>query len=139
MGRFRQFLAVEAAALVSLLIVAGGMAVYGAVDSSMHANSLLDPASSAQLGFGYTAVFGLVPVLLLGAPAYFILLRQGIARWYYAFLLGVLPGCLALAFDPFLGIWSMICGSTVALLTHFMCRRLGPNNSFKPNPLRGSA
>jgi len=73
MGLFRQFLAVEAAALLTLLMVAGGVAMYGAIDSSMHSNSLLDPASSAQIGFGYTAVGGgLVPVVLLGAPACFI-------------------------------------------------------------------
>ena len=134
---FKQLIAVEFAALASLLVVAAAMAAYGAIDSTLHASSLLGPSSSAQVVFGYTAILGAVPALLLGAPGYLILVHRNLARWPYVSLLGTAPGLLALAFDITLGLFAIICGAAVALLTHVMCRRLGPNNSFKPTPHRG--
>ena len=133
----RQLIGVEFAALTALLAVSAAMAAYGAIDSTLHANSLLGPASSARTVFGYTAIIGIAPALLFGAPGYFILVRRNLARWPYILLLGAAPGLLALAFDITLGFFSIICGVSVALLTHLICRRLGPNNSFKPTPHRG--
>ena len=137
----RQLLIVEAAALVALLAVSVGMAGYGAFDSLLHSNSLLTPASSAQILFVYTAIFGLVPVIAIGAPGYVALLRHNRARWQYVVLLGIAPGLVALSVEPSLGFLAIICGAAVAAITHLICRRLGPNNSFKPKPKprRGSA
>jgi hypothetical protein len=133
----RQLIGVEFAALAALLAVSAAMAVYGAVDSTIHTSSLLGPSSAAQTVFGYTTILGFVPALLFGAPGYLILVRRNLARWPYILLLGAAPGLLALAFDTTLGFFAIICGVSVAFLTHFVCRRLGPNNSFKPTPHRG--
>ena len=135
----RQLLIVELAALLALLVVAGAMSAYGAVDAARHADSLLSPAASAKILFGYTLIIGFTPVVVIGAPGYVVLLRKHLARWPYALFLGMLPGLLVLPFELSLGFWAIICGAAVALLTHVMCRRLGPNNSFKPTPLRGAA
>ena len=131
MGILRQLLLVEAAALAALFAVAGAMAAYGAADSSFNANSLLSPAASAQIGFSYTAILGLLPALLIGAPCYVALLQHNLARWPYALLLGILPGLVMLLIELSMGFWAIICGATVALLTHLMCRRLGSKIPFK--------
>ncbi|MEF3083614.1 hypothetical protein V3391_15465 [Luteimonas sp. SMYT11W] len=134
----RQLLFVEISGLLSLLIVAVGMSVYGAIDSTRYADSLLSPAESAKLMFGYTLIIGFLPVFFIGSPGYLLLLRKHLARWPHALSLGVLPGFLVLAFEPSLGFWAIICGSFVALLTHVMCSHLGTKISFNPTPLRGA-
>jgi hypothetical protein len=139
MSAFRLVLVVSTAALSALLIVAGAMAGVAAMDSATHSNALLSPASAASVTFGYTLILGVLPVLLVGVPGYLILLHRGIARWHYALALGVVPGLVALPFGANLAIWATVCGGAVAMLTHLACRRLGPNNSFKPTPLRGAA
>ena len=139
MSLFRQLMIVEAAALLSLLIVALVMGGYGAIDSMLHDNSLLDPAASIKIVFAYTVIIGLLPVVLIGAPGYLALLRHNRAYWSHVLLLGIAPGLVALPFGAWTGFLAIVCGATVASLTHLMCRRLGPNNSFKPKPLRGSA
>ncbi|WP_460457169.1 hypothetical protein [Arenimonas alkanexedens] len=130
----RQLMIVEASALLALLAVAGAMAAYGAADSVLHSNAILDPAASAKLGFGYTAIIGLLPAVLYGAPGYVGLLRHNRARWPYVLMLGVLPGVLLLPFELSLGFFAVLCGAAVSLVTHFLCRRLRPNQSFKPTP-----
>lgn len=139
MGILRQLLLVEAAALAALLVVAGAMAAYGAADSSFNANSLLSPTASAQIAFGYTVILGLLPALLIGAPSYVALLQHNLARWPYVLLLGILPGLVVLIIEITLGFWIIVCGATVALITHFIYHQFGLKNLYKMNPLRGSA
>ena len=139
MAAFRQFLFVELVSVGVLVLIAGAMAGYGAIDSASHANSLIDPGSSAWLGFAYTSAIGALPVVFVGAPIYFMLLWRGLANWLNVVMLGVAPGVLFLFVAGGLGVWAIVCGTVVASVTHLICRRLGPNNSFKPNPLRGSA
>ena len=139
MSLLRQLLVVAATAFAALLLVAGAMATVAAVDSATNSNALLSSKSAATVTFGYTVILGILPALLFGAPGYVLLLRKGLARWYYALALGALPGAIALPFDSNLGFWAIACGSVVALATHLVCRRLGPNNSFKPNPLRSTS
>ena len=134
MSSFRQFIFVELVSIAALLLVATGMAAYGAVDSMSHDNSLIDPRGSAWLGFAYTVMIGAVPVIFLGAPIYLALLRRGSANWFNVLILGITPGLLLLFVAGGLGLWAMLCGVVVASVTHLACRRLGPNNSFKPNP-----
>jgi hypothetical protein len=139
MSSLRKFIVVELASIAALLLVDAGMAVYGAIDSMSHDNSLIDPRGSAWLGFAYTAMIGAVPVIFFGAPIYLALLHRGSANWLNVLMLGATPGLLLLFVAGGLGLWAMLCGVAVASITHLTCRRLGPNNSFKPNPLRGSA
>ena len=121
----RQLLRVELAALFALLVVAGGMALYGAAMTTLYDESLFDAATSAQLAFVYTLAIGVLPVAVIGAPGYVVLLRKRLARWPAVLALGVLPGVLALAIDVTLASWAVPCGAVVALLTHAMCRGLG--------------
>ena len=139
METFRRFVIVELVALAALLIVAGAMAAYGAIDSASYANSLVDPTGSAWLGFAYTLAIGALPVACIGAPVYLLLLMRGSAKWLNVSVLGTVPGVLLLLVAFELGLLAIVCGLAVALLTHFVCRRLGPNNSSKPTPLRGAA
>jgi hypothetical protein len=136
MSALRQFIVVELVAIAALLLVASGMAAYGAIDSISHHNSLIDPRSSAWLGFGYTLMIGAVPVIFLGAPIYLGLLRRGSANWTNVLILGVMPGLLLLFVAGGIGLWAMLCGMVVAFITHLACRRLRPNNSFKPETPR---
>ena len=135
---FRQLILVEAAALLALLIVALGMSGYGAIDSMLHANSLLDPLASVKIVFAYTVILGILPVVVIGAPAYLALHRYNRARWLYVLLLGMAPGLVAFLFETWTGFLAVVCGAAVATLTHLMCRRLGPNSSFNPTYLRGT-
>jgi hypothetical protein len=135
----RDLMIVFALAILALVLVAGAMAAVAAIDSASNSNALLSPAFSAKVTFGYTILLGTLPVLFVGAPGYLILLRRNLARWYYVVALGIAPGLAAMPFDANLAFWAVICGAAVALATHIAYRRLGPNNSFKPKPLRGSA
>ena len=135
----RQLLVVGATAFAALVSIAALMAIFAAVDSAISSKPLLSPRSAATITFGYTVLIGTLPALLFGAPAYVLLLQKGHARWQYAIALGALPGLAILPFDPNLGFWATTCGIFVALVTHAIVHRLGPNNSFKPRPLRGSA
>jgi hypothetical protein len=139
MTGLRQFVAVELVALVASLAVAGAMACFGYLDSALHTNSVLDPASTAWLGFAYTALFGMPFVAFVGAPIYYVLLKRDLVRWRYVLLAGAAPGLVASLASFSMGFWAILCGIAVASLTHAICRRVGPNNSFKPKPLRGSA
>src|SRR5690606_22297050 len=120
-------------------VAATGMALLGAADSAFRGESLLDPAGSAKLAFTSTLFFGAIPAVTIGAPIYVALLLRDKTRWLYVILLGITPGILALPFDVFLGILGIACGAFVGSLTHLACRRLGPNNSFKPNALRSTS
>ena len=135
----RKLIFVELAALAALIIVSAAMAVYGTIDSMLHTRPILDPASSARIGFGYTAIVGAVPALLFGGPIYVGLLCRNFARWPYVLLLGTAPGVLALAFDTSLGFFAIICGASVASLTHLMCSQLGLNKSLNTDAPKDGA
>jgi len=115
------------------------MAAYGAIDATS-SPGLFSPAASAQIGFFGTLLFGVAPVTLFGAPAYVYLARRGLATWRVVALVALAPVALLLFIDMGLAIIALLCGSTVAGLTHLICIRwVGPNNSSKPTPLRGAA
>ncbi len=131
MSKLRHFALVEGIVLLSLIVTAGAMAAFGAAQSLSYEDSLLSPTESAWVLFGYTAVLGFLPALLLGGPAYFVLLRIGEDRWFYVLLAGVLPGIGAVPFEASLASWVIVCGGSVALITHGLHQWLGPNNSLK--------
>lgn len=132
-----QLVAVEAAALAALLVVSAAMAGYAYVVAMSHnGNMMLSPISGAEITFAYTAILGLAPALLFGAPGYVVLLRRNLTRWPYVLLLGAAPGLIALALtvanptpsvDISLGLSATVCGAAVASLTHLMYRRLIQN------------
>lgn len=71
--------------------------------------------------------FGLILVgtpvaLLYGGPAYFFLRKKALARWRYVILVGFLPALVFFAMAPLGGVLCMVCGVSVASLTHMMCR-----------------
>jgi len=96
-------------------------------------------------------VIGATHIFLLGIPAFLILLRKNPARtWPLAitgFVLGFTPAALytlpnvlrggaANVLGPFVfGVVGVFSAWVFSLVWH----RLGPNNSFKPTPLRGTA
>jgi hypothetical protein len=135
----RLFVSVEAAALLALLAVACAMALLGSGFPGSPGTAFQSSIDAAKFYFLNTLLIGVVPVAAVGAPIYFGLLRRARPRWLLVILLGVAPGLAALILDTLLGTIAMICGVIVAAVTHVSCRRLGPNNSFKPKPLRGSA
>ena len=135
---FLQHLAkTEAVAIAALLVVAAALAVLFAVRAASPAD-ILSPIGAALVVFAYTMAIGCVPVAVFGAPLYAWLLFHGRSSWAAAIAIGLLPGLVLLLVAIDLGLWSMGCGAAVALATHAVCRP-GPNQSFKPNPLRGSA
>ena len=91
---------------------------------------------------------GTAHIVLLGVPAFLFLLRKNLARsWPLAitgFVLGFAPAALyalpnslrggaANVLGPF--VFGVI-GAFSAWVFSLVWHRLGPNNSFKPNPLR---
>ncbi|MEO7862491.1 MAG: hypothetical protein ABIU05_19065 [Nitrospirales bacterium] len=129
MNLAQQIIAVELAALTSLLIVSAVMGVYAA--------NIEGNWNSAQFAFALTFIFGTIPALVFGAPIYLLLLRGCMARWPYVLLLGVIPGSLALFFETSIGLLSIISGTLSSALTHLLCYRLWRNTSFEPKRLRG--
>lgn len=97
------------------------------------------PSLGAALGFSVPAVlFGLVPALLWGAPAYAALAMQGRATWLGAVAIGVAPGAVTLAVANEWGTVLIMFGAPVAIATHLFARNRvralhgsGPNHSSK--------
>ena len=116
-------ISVELFSLIALLLVSIAMAGYAALESAFHSNSMLGPWSSAQIGFGYTAILGLPIVVFLGAPIYYFLASRGKASLHYVLLLGAAPGLLFFAMDYSIGFFATICGVSVATTTHMLCRK----------------
>ncbi|GAB3726990.1 hypothetical protein GCM10028862_02950 [Luteimonas pelagia] len=139
MRLWKQLVGAEAVAMGWLIVVAGLMAAFGAL-GAVHSPGMIGPAGSAHIGFLGTFLFGLLPVTLYGAPVYVWLSRTGRANWVSVSAVALVPAALLLLVQLELGLFSILCGPPVAWLTHLVCRGwVSPNNSFKPNPLRGSA
>ena len=134
MDSIRLFVRVEVTAALSLLLAATVMAALGAAPFGNSGTAFQGPGDAAVFYFTSTLLFGVIPAIALGGPIYFIFLKQREPRWLYVILLGVTPGLLLLPFDVLLGTLATVCGLLVASLTHLGCRRLGPNQSFKPTP-----
>ncbi|RYE66977.1 MAG: hypothetical protein EOO81_10935 [Oxalobacteraceae bacterium] len=86
----------------------------------------------------WAIAIGVVPVCLYGAPLYAWARTRGYASILTAVAIGSLPGLVLFAINRDTVV--LLFGSLVGLCTHaFVRRQMGANNSFKPNPLRGSA
>jgi hypothetical protein len=156
MRTIRELMAVEVVAIAAFFVFALLVAGVGGVHHVRHTDFPFGPFVAAQFLFIGELYSGLAPVALIGAPGYVLLLRHNRARWPYVLSLGAALGLAsgllaALLLLHHLNVFvnrveslgilviTAICGAAVASLTHLVCRRLGPNNSFKPKPLRGSA
>ncbi len=120
-------LLVALAALTLFAVIGAG---YFAFEAWRTEDYLFTPAGAAVVVFAYTLAFGILPVVLFGAPLYAFLLSTGRASVLAAIGIGVVPGlCLYfVAWD--LGVMSAIGGLFVALCTHTACT-ICPNNSLK--------
>ena len=123
MKKIKGLAAVELYSLIALLLVSALMAGYCALESVLRSNSMLGPWPSAQIGFFYTLFFGAPVAVLFGAPIYYFLARAEKAFWPQILLAGLAPGLLLIFFDYSLGSIAIICGITIAALTHILCRK----------------
>lgn len=137
MTQLLRLLKLEAIGLLALLLTAAALGAYGAVESASYGDAMIGPWDSAKLMFGYTAMIGVLPVVIYGVPAYFALSYRQTPRWYWVLLVGVVLGLGFAAFDTSMVRWAVGCGASVALLTHLGASRLVPNVSLSPTLQRG--
>ncbi|WP_426787916.1 hypothetical protein [Xanthomonas campestris] len=126
-----------------LMILANGIGVLSGV---WMAHSEIDPATIDQL-VEKARLFRRVAIGLIAVVCYWRLAADAPTRraWHViaAFLLvQLIDMALSLAFgaqvSELIEPWGMLCSMLYALAGYVLAR-LSPNNSFKPNPLRGSA
>jgi hypothetical protein len=139
MELIRQLLKIAVVALVALLVVAGGMALLFGLGVGGLAIPLT-PLGAAAGVFAVTFLAGAGPALLVAPPVYLFFWRSQRATWWSAVVSGAIGGALIGLLDSAVMGYSITGGVIVAVLTHVGASQwLGPNNSFKPKPLRGSA
>ncbi|WP_133479992.1 hypothetical protein [Cognatilysobacter segetis] len=110
-------------AAISLIVVAGLVAIASAVLEVLSPSELWGVAGAFRTGFYAALLLGAMPALLLGAPAYWLLWRAGRARWRSALPVGAALGALVLLVEPGLAGWGIVCGMLVAALTHVAAAR----------------
>jgi hypothetical protein len=130
------------ALLVGLLALLVGSLALGYVESFF--DSAYQPlnwmgltASGVVTVIGALYIGGAV-VALYGAPAFTALAVRGRATWPYVLLLGAAPGLAGFFYHWAAGLLLLAFGVPIAAVVRRVCGP-GPNNSFKPKPLRGSA
>ena len=140
MKQARALATVALFATAALIVVAGLVAALLVVLEILSPSELWGVSGAFRAGFYASLVLGVVPSLVLGAPAYWLLWRVGRATWFTVLLLGAVLGALVAVLERDLMPWGVACGILVSGLTHIAGTRwLGPNNSSKPTPLRGAA
>jgi hypothetical protein len=102
------------------------------------------PNIGLGIAVGLVAILvGILPTILYGAPAYALAVTRYRPSLLAAILIGMLPGLAILLVSSDLGTLFLLFGVPVAVCLHLLVSRRvfshGSNNSFKPNPLRGSA
>ena len=85
-----------------------------------------------------SALLGAIPIWLYGWPAYSWLVKSAYSSYLTVTGLALLPVAVLLPFSVGNGFFALF-SLPVALITHFFYSRGGPNKSFKPMPLRGTA
>lgn len=117
---------VELAALAALVLCSALLAVLAFAESSLsphRGSALIDPPSMLRLVAIYSVAFGAIPALCFGAPAYTWLRHTGRASWPLVIIVGLLPGLVVLPFELDLGMWFVVAGVAVALVTHALSIR----------------
>ena len=90
---------------------------------------MISPTEASWMVFGYTIIFGFLPAIFYGAPAYALLGHKRKVTWCVVLLIGLIPGVAVLSFgEKILGGWSIVCGIAVAYITHFLSRRFFAKN-----------
>jgi hypothetical protein len=113
------------AALLSLLIIAIALSACVAAAEFGRPKPLIPPLATASIIFLYALICGFVPTVFVIAPAYVILQRRGMMNGFYALVLGVAPGVVALLIDVWFGVIAIVCGAAVAALTWWFCGKFG--------------
>lgn len=102
--------------------------------------ALIEWFKAPFLAFSFLAMLaGLsaVPILLFAWPAYAWLLFRQRANYFTVLLIPLFLSLVALIWvHEFVAIMVASFGAFIAIATH-AASRVGPNNSFKPSPLRG--
>ena len=107
--------------------------------------ALMVGGASGLLLFGGVGIFVTLPLAIvlaiaLGLPAYLLLRKLGWLAWWQLTLAGILlvsPAALCFLPQWYLVAATFVSGAAAGLV--FWWAGIGPNNSFKPKPLRGSA
>lgn len=116
---------VELRAILALLLCAVAMGFYE-LAASLRASAagytlLLSPSDAGVGVFLYAIVFGLIPVVVYGAPIYAMLYQNQLLSWPAVVTVGIVPGFLVfLIVEKDLGIWLMAGGVAVGCTTHLL-------------------
>jgi hypothetical protein len=111
--------ATEVASVCGLVVAAGVLACFAAVEVAFASVPVVAPGPAAGLVFSYTFLVGLLPATLFGAPIYAALRNfKSNVTWPLALLIGVVPGLVALLYELHLGLWSIAGGGITAAVTH---------------------
>jgi hypothetical protein len=131
--------------LIGSLFASFGLAVFFAVSDGADLKALLMSPLSALLIYPFALGYGILPALLVCVPLYALLRYFAYDSYVSSALTGALPAVaiVVAGHTTFAAIFARY-GVVVGLFTHHVARTalamaMRSNNSFKPNPLRGSA
>lgn len=133
-----------------LSVVAAAAAPAAAFAIFIYATQSYEPARIATAAFFMAFIVAFGHALILGLPVALVLVHKGAFRTVPMLLAGACVGLLPAALTfPVSRVWlgkllSNSCGSRSAWLPGWCCVLvhspiISPNNSYTPNPLRGSA
>ena len=127
---------------IALLAHIGCSALFAYVisffDSAYQPVNFLGFTASGVATVFYAFILGAPVVAAYGVPIFALLSARGHARWPYVLFAGAAPGLLVAAYFWQFGLIVVAFGLVIAAIVRWACGP-GPNNSFKPKPLRGSA
>ena len=131
--------------LVGSLFASFGLAIFFAVTDGAHLKALLMSPLSALVIYPFALGYGILPGLLLCVPLYALLRYFSYDSYVSAALTGAVPAvAIAVVGNTTFAVIFAWYGVVVGFFTHHVARTalamaMRSNNSFKPNPLRGSA
>ena len=136
----------EVRAFAAVVMLGVVLAIGTWLQSLMRPPGIFTPTEGARVVFLYVFYVGSVVALVYGAPLYALAARKGIASWYVALLIAVVPGMvlfLVESREPELALWITGSGVAVALGTHIAMRRLlmrvRSNTAFENGPPSAAA
>ena len=136
----RTFVKTEILAVGSLLACCFVTTCLGMVKGTFAPDEIYaDPIASPIFAGAVSFVIGLPFAMLCGAPVYFFMRRRRQVNWSVALLIGAAPAILFISQDSYMLLHALVVGIGTASFLQLLAPDAGPNNSFKPRPLRGSA
>jgi hypothetical protein len=115
---------VQLASLISLLGFASILATLLVLEGVIVSPSETNVVELFVFGVGQTIFYGILPALLLGAPAYIALHSHGVAGWFLLLVIVIFPG-IALSFlHRGVGMIGILAGPSILFMTHQLYRRL---------------